>query len=97
VRWSQISGVKVMVETAIENFNIKPTQGTHFFQNIISKGIGYINTTLNPKESYIDWKWLDSQKAEKQLKYVRHLKLKKPLLIKLDGRAGRAIVTRSIK
>jgi len=95
VKWSQISGVKVMVETAIEEFNIKPTQGTHFFQNIISKGIGYINVTLNPKESFIDWNWLDSQKAEEQLEYVRHLKLKKPLNVKLDGMSGRALVTRS--
>jgi hypothetical protein len=95
VKWSQISGVKVMVETAIEEFNIKPTQGTHFFQNIISKGIGYINVTLNPKESFIDWNWLDSQKAEEQLEYVRHLKLKKTLNVKLDGTSGRALVTRS--
>ena len=95
VRWSQISNVKVMVETAIEEFNIKPTQGTHFFQNIISKGIGYINTTLNPRESVIDWNWLDGQKAETQLKYVRHLRLKKPLMIKFDGRVGRVLVTKA--
>jgi hypothetical protein len=83
-----------MVETAIEEFNIKPTQGTHFFQNIISKGIGYINTTLNPRESLIDWSWLDAQKPEKELKYVRHLRLKKPLIIKFDGRVGRVLITR---
>ncbi|MDH7507576.1 MAG: hypothetical protein QHH15_07340, partial [Candidatus Thermoplasmatota archaeon] len=43
VRWGQISGVRVIVETALENFNIKPSQGTHFFQNMISRGIGYID------------------------------------------------------
>lgn len=92
VGWSDISNVKVMVETALEDFNIKPSQGTHFFRNIISKGIGYINTTLNPKESYIDWNWLNKQKPNKKLQYVTHLKLTKPLTIKLDGRAGRALV-----
>ena len=50
VLWTDISNVKIIVETALENYNIKPTQGTHFFQNIISKGIGYINITLNKKE-----------------------------------------------
>jgi len=92
VSWSGISNVKVMVETALENFNIKPTQGTHFFQNIISKGIGYINTTLNPKESYIDWGWLNNQESQTELQFVKHIRLSSPLSIKLDGRQGRALI-----
>ena len=95
VAWSDISNVKIMVETAFENFNIKPTQGTHFFQNITSRGIGYINVTLKQKESMIDWKWLKNQKIENQLKYVKHVKLKKPLTVKLDGKNGKALITRS--
>ena len=94
VIWSGISNVKVMVETALEDFNIKPTQGTHFFQNIVSRGIGYINTTLNPRESTIDWHWLKNQKGKKSLNFVKHIVLKKPLLIKLDGRKGQALVIR---
>lgn len=92
VTWSQISNVKVMVETALKNFNIKPTQGTHFFQNIISRGIGYINTTLNPRESFIDWEWLNYQKAEIELDYAKHIRLEKPLVIKFNGRTGHALV-----
>jgi len=92
VNWSGISNVKVMVETALKNFNIRPTQGTHFFQNIISKGIGYINTTLNPRESFIDWDWLNSQKSQTELQFVKHIKLHSPLMIKLDGRRGRALI-----
>jgi hypothetical protein len=95
VAWSEISSVKVLVETALKDFNIKPTQGTHFFQNIISKGIGYINITLNPNESYIDWVWLNKQKSKKEFKFVRHIELSKPLIIKLDGRSGSALVTKS--
>jgi len=57
-----------------------------------SKGIGYIHTTLNREESYIDWKWLDKQKTEKQTKYVKHIKLPAPLTIKIDGRPGRALI-----
>jgi len=92
VRWSQISGVRVMVETALKNFNIKPSQGTHFFQNIISREIGYINTTFDSQESFIDWEWLENQKTQKELKFIRHIRLSNPLVIKLDGRYGRALV-----
>ena len=92
VNWSGISNVKVMVETALKDFNIKPTQGTHFFQNIISKGIGYINTTLNPRESFIDWDWLNNQEPQTELQFVKHIRLSSPLTIKLDGRRGRALI-----
>jgi CheY-like chemotaxis protein len=92
VGWSEISNVGVLVEVALKDFNIEPTQGTHFFQNMTSKGIGYIHTTLSREESYIDWKWLDNQKTKKQTKYVKHIKLPAPLTIKLDGRSGRALI-----
>jgi response regulator RpfG family c-di-GMP phosphodiesterase len=92
VRWRQISGVKVLVETALEDFNIKPSQGTHFFQNIISRGIGYINIPLESEGCSVDWKWLKKQKIKKQLNFVKHVHLPAPLTIKLDGRSGRALI-----
>jgi len=92
VVWSEISNVQVMVETSLEDFNIKPTQGTHFFQNIVSRGIGYINITLKPNEGLIDWNWLNNQKARSEQKYVKHVKLTKPLDIKFDGRIGRVLI-----
>lgn len=92
VVWSEISNVGVMIETVLEDFNIKPTQGTHFFQNIVSRGIGYINTTLKTKESFIDWEWLKNQKAVKETKYVKHIHFSDTLTIKLDGHSGRALI-----
>jgi CheY-like chemotaxis protein len=92
VKWHQISKVKIMIETAIENFNIKPTQGTHFFQNIISRGIGYLSTSLKPKDSIVDWKWLNQQKVVKQNKFVKHVELEKPLKIYLDGKSGSGLI-----
>ena len=92
VRWRQISGVKALVETALEDFNIKPSQGTHFFQNIISRGIGYINIPLDSEDCSIDWKWLKEQKIKKELDFVKHVHLPAPLTIKLDGRSGRALI-----
>ena len=92
VRWDQISGVKVIVETALENFNIKPSQGTHFFQNMISRGIGYIDIPLHSENCFVDWEWLDNLKMEKKLNFVSHIHLPSPLHVKLDGRSGRALV-----
>ncbi len=92
VRWSQISGVAVLVETALEDFNVEPSQGTHFFHNIVSRGIGYINTTVNSDTSHIDWPWLQSLEANRSLEYVTHVKLPSPLTVKIDGRCGRAVV-----
>ena len=92
VRWSEISNVKVMVETSLKDFNIKPSQGTHFFQNIICQGVGYINVSLKPGESKIDWKWLDEIESKEQMEYVKHISLSKPLIIKIDGRQGLALI-----
>jgi len=92
VYWREISNVKTMVETVIEDYNIKPSQGTHFFQNIVSRGIGYINVPLNKKEGFLDWNWLKKQKAKQKLNYVKHINLPNSILIKLDGRNGRAVI-----
>ena len=66
VKWDQISAVKVMVETALKDFKVEPSQGTHFFHNITSRGIGYINIPYKSKESYLDWEWLEKQKTIKK-------------------------------
>ncbi|MEA2055509.1 MAG: PEP/pyruvate-binding domain-containing protein [Candidatus Thermoplasmatota archaeon] len=92
VRWSQISNVKILVEVALKNFNIRPTQGTHFLQNMISRGVGYINIPLNSEDCLIDWKWIKEQKIQKELNFVKHVRLPVPLTIKLDGRSGRALI-----
>jgi hypothetical protein len=95
VKWNQISGVRVMVETGLENFNIEPSQGNHFFHNITSRGIGYINVPFNSKMNYIDWKWINEKKSIKNLKYVKLIRLKSPLIIKFDGRSGSALIEKS--
>lgn len=92
VRWGQISGARVIIETALENFNIKPSQGTHFFQNMISRGIGYIDIPLHSDCCLIDCEWLEKQRVTKKLRYVNHVHLSAPLRVKLDGRLGRAII-----
>jgi len=90
VRWEQISQVKVMVETALENFRIEPSQGSHFFHNVTSFRIGYLTVGFNRADEFVDWDWLDGFPAEQETDFVRHIRLPEPLEVRLDGkhRAG---------
>jgi len=64
---------------------------------MISRGIGYIDIPLDTKDCFIDQKWLQKQKAFNELKFVKHVHLSVPLLVKLDGRSGRALILKSEK
>ena len=91
VSWHEISGVGAMIETRTENFRADPSQGSHFFHNITSLGITYLTTSQNG-DDFIDWKWLQSLPAEKQTTYLCHVKLEKPLTIKIDGKKSLAVI-----
>jgi CheY-like chemotaxis protein len=91
VRWTDISGVGAIVETTIEGLKADPSQGSHFFHNITSSGISYLNTSEGGKD-FIDWKWLRSQPAKNETRYLKHVILKKPLTIKIDGKKSEAVI-----
>ncbi|MCP4655962.1 MAG: histidine kinase [bacterium] len=100
VQWSQISNVKVIVEASPEGYNVEPSQGTHFFQNMTSLNIGYL--TLPPgadkgnstHEEYLDWAWLGSQTAHRETEHLRLLRLREPLTVVLNGRKGRGMIAK---
>jgi hypothetical protein len=92
VKWSQISGVKVMIETALKDFKIEPSQGTHFFHNIISRGIGYISIPYQSHDHYMDLTWIEQQHVQKKASFVKHIHLSQPLTIKLNGRKKNAMI-----
>ncbi|MBL0717038.1 MAG: phosphoenolpyruvate synthase PpsA [Desulfosarcina sp.] len=96
VTWHDIAGVRVVIETSIENLKADPSQGTHFFHNITSLGIGYI-TILQNKTSFLDVNWLNGLPVEKETGFLKHLRLKTPLLIKIDGKGSRAVVLPNIQ
>jgi len=85
VKWSNISAARLIVEAGLKHFNIDPSQGTHFFQNLTSFNVGYF--TINPflNEGYYDLEYLESQKAEYEDKYVKHIKFSRPIVIKING------------
>jgi hypothetical protein len=92
VQWGQISQAKVIVETDLADFHVKPSQGTHFLQNIIAQGVGYISIPYGSDQSFIDWFWLSKQKSLSETDHVRHIRLDAPLVVKIDGRSRKAII-----
>jgi hypothetical protein len=76
----------------MKNFQIEPSQGTHFFQNLTSFGIGYL--TINPfkKEGIMDFERLNSMEPVYESKYLRAVRFEKPLYIFIDGRKSKGLV-----
>jgi hypothetical protein len=90
VDWRQISGVAAIVETSFEALKADPSQGSHFFHNITSLGIGYV--TVADDQGFIDWHRLEQMPAFTQTRFLRHLRLEQPLTIKIDGKTSRAVM-----
>ncbi len=91
VEWSQIMGSKTIVEVPMEDIHVDPSQGTHFFQNIVSYNIGYL--TIG-NEDYIDWEWLDSIEPKFEINGLRHVSLESPIKVILDSKDSEAIVVK---
>jgi hypothetical protein len=92
VVWGQISGAKVLVESTLAGMDVEPSQGAHFFHNIVSFQVFYLGVRHRPDPSgrrrSIDWEWLDRQPVVTESEHVRHVRLDNPLRIKVDGRSG---------
>ncbi|MEA2071582.1 MAG: hypothetical protein U9O98_09875, partial [Asgard group archaeon] len=93
-KWDNISGVKVLIEASLEDFNIDFSQGSHFFQNIIHSNIGYLHIDYNKERDFIDWNWLDQQKVIREKKFVKHIRTKKPMTVKIDGKKRIGLITK---
>jgi CheY-like chemotaxis protein len=92
VEWSQISQAQVIVEACTDDFNIKPSQGTHFFHNLIAMNVGYFYIPPNEKSGFIDWQWLKSQKPVERKQYTSHVRKDLPFIVKMDGKKGKALI-----
>jgi CheY-like chemotaxis protein len=92
VSWDQISGARVMVETSFKDFRVTPSQGTHFFQNLISFRIGYFTVNSDLRSEFLNWEWLRTQSAVRDAKYSRHLRFDAPITVKMNGRANRGVI-----
>jgi len=99
VEWGQISGAGVIVESTLPDMNVEPSQGAHFFHNLISFEVPYLcvayDNTEGARTRKIDWDWLNFQPALTETNLLRHVCLEQPLLVKVDGRTGRGAVWRT--
>ena len=92
VKWGQISGVKVMVEVSLPNMDVDPSQGSHFFQNMTSLGIGYFTVPMDRAHGFIDWPWLEAQVAADETGFLKHVRLPQPITVMIDGRKSRGVI-----
>lgn len=96
VRWADISCARLIVETTLSNYRIEPSQGTHFFQNLTSFGVGYF--TVNPfgRDDYFDCAYLDQQPAIYESEHLRLVEFPVPLMIGIDGKKGHGVVRKAV-
>ena len=92
VKWPHISNARVIVECGLENYRVDPSQGTHFFQNLTSFGVGYF--TVNPfkGDGWFDEAFLNAQPAVEETEYLCHVRFDAPITIKMDGKKSLGVV-----
>ena len=94
VKWPDISAARIIVEVALKNYRVDPSQGTHFFQNMTSFGVGYftVDTNLPGEGGIIHKEMLDAMPAVEETAWVRHVRFDRPLRILMDGMKQEGVV-----
>ena len=98
VKWPHISQARVIVESGMENYRIEPSQGTHFFQNLTSFGVGYftVNSFLE-NDGFFDEAFLNEQPAVFETAFIRQVHFDQPVIIKINGRQRIGVVMKPEK
>ena len=86
VKWPNISASNVIVELGLKNYRVDPSQGTHFFQNLTSFGVGYFTINTYNGDGIFRQDILDAMPAVEETQYVRHVRFERPLKIMMDGK-----------
>ena len=94
VLWSDIAGAKVILEIPYKERHIDPSQGSHFFHDMIAAQVGYL---ITKKQDDINYEWLKKQETLKETDYIKHIKTSKPLEAIIDGKKGKAIIKKQVK
>ena len=93
VKWPHISAARIIVEVALENYHVDPSQGTHFFQNLTSLGVGYFTIDCSSGSGgFVKKDILDAMPAVEETQYVRHVHFEKPLKIMIDGKKQEGLI-----
>jgi len=91
VDWSQISGARTIVEATLPDMNVELSQGSHFFHNLSSFRANYFMVRHDGPRP-INWDWLNRQIIVSETELVRHVRLRAPLTVRVDGRTARGVV-----
>ena len=94
VKWPHISAARVIVEVALKNYRVDPSQGTHFFQNLTSFGVGYFTIDENRGEGFFGKSELDAMPSVMETEHVRVVRFARPLKIMMDGKRQEGVVLR---
>jgi hypothetical protein len=92
VIWHQISGARVIVEVPASDLPMEPSQGTHFFHNMTSAGIGYFSLCGSNEKEFVRWELLDALPGEEIAPGVRHVRIAHPLSVRMDGQTQRGVI-----
>ncbi len=92
VKWPHISGARLIVESGLKNYRVDPSQGTHFFQNLTSFGVGYFTINTFNDDGLFRQDLLDQMPAVEETQYVRHVRFNQPLKIMMDGKRQIGVV-----
>ena len=92
VKWPHISAARVIVEAGLKNYHVDPSQGTHFFQNLTSFGVGYFTVNTYTGDGVLQKDVLDKMPAVQETQFVRHVCFDHPLKIMMDGKKQHGVV-----
>lgn len=93
VSWTQISNAKVIVETSMADYPLDASSGSHFFHNVTTMNVGYFSVQHDSGNSYIRWELLAQQEVIQEKTFVKHIRFKEPMQIKMDGRRRLSVIS----
>ncbi|MBS3816594.1 MAG: hypothetical protein KGY76_03420 [Candidatus Thermoplasmatota archaeon] len=94
VEWGDIAGAKVIVETPAEGRAIEPSQGSHFFHDMIASETCYL---VVDDDETIDLEWLEKQQVEDEMEDIKHVRLEEPVEVRIDGKEGKGVIMKKVQ
>jgi CheY-like chemotaxis protein len=93
VTWPQISNAKIIVETSLEGYPLDGSAGSHFFHNVTSMNVGYFAMQHTDHDTVLNFDVLNQQNLIQKTNYVKHVRFKKNLVIRMDGKKRISAIT----
>jgi hypothetical protein len=92
IKWPHISAARVIVEAGLTNYRVDPSQGTHFFQNLTSFGVGYFTINAYMNDGIYKQEYLNELPVVEETKFLRHVRFENPIVVKMDGKKKVGVV-----